>query len=197
MTVETTNSRFAAPVLGEHTINVPRQAAAPRVTELPGLGWSRAVELPPTATLAVKPADARRAWIDNAPQDQVLALYRSAQPGYRPPAAPWWLRALATGTLPSRAAGFAVEDEVAELLTARPGWVYVPWAADGESGYWEYAPSEHPQDGRPNPTTVLHTDRHRGWIDMLPAHDETIPEPVAVSGIAELRGRIEEFEAVR
>ena len=53
---------------------------------------------------------------------------------------------------------------------ARPGWEFVPWAADGESGYWEFMPSERGKSGHAIPTTVMNTDRHPGWIDVLPAH---------------------------
>lgn len=185
------------PALGMQAPVVPRQPRPPIVEAMPGLGWSQAVELPRAVALAARPADARRAWVHHASEDQVLRLYRAACVGRRPPASPWWLRALADGTLPSRDTGFRVEDEVGAFLAGRAGWVYLPWANDGESGYWEYTPSERPAAGSPNPTTVLHTDRHTGWIDVLPAHDDTPPEPIAVSGPADLRGRIEEFEAVR
>lgn len=197
MTVNTDSPRHA--IHGQHipVDAIPRQVSAPQVVAMPGLGWSQAVELPQTIAVATKPAEARRAWIHKAATAQVLTLYRAACAGRRAPASPWWLRALAAGTLPSRAAAFEIEDEVATLLSGRPGWVYVPWAQDGESGYWEYGPSERPEDGRPNPTTLSHTDRHHGWIDVLPAHDETPPEPVAVTGVAGLRGRIEEFETIR
>jgi|GEM_PF-2070111 len=176
---------------------IPAQIPGPGIAAMPGLGWSQAVELPRGDVQATTPADVRRAWIHNADVTQVLSVFRAARAGRRPPASPWWLRALAAGTLHSRAAGFAVEDAVAALLSQRNGWVYVPWAQDGESGFWEYSPSEHADAGRPNPTTVLHTDRHAGWIDVLPAHGDTPPTPVAVAGTAELRGRIEEFETIR
>lgn len=175
----------------------PRRATTPEVVEMPGLGWSQAVELPRTVAVAGAPAEARRAWIHHAEVEQVLTVYRAACVGRRPPASPWWLRALAAGALSSRAAAFEIEDNVAAFLGRRTGWVYVPWAQDGESGYWEYGPSERAENGVPNPTTVSHTDRHDGWIDVLPAHDDNAPAPVAVTGVAELRGRIEEFETIR
>lgn len=176
---------------------IPRQVSVPQAIAMPGLGWSQAVELPQTVALATRPAEARRAWIHNAEVEQVLTVFRAACAGRRAPASPWWLRALAEGTLSSRAAAFEIEDGVAALLSSRVGWVYVPWAQDGESGYWEYSPSERPEDHRPNPTTVSHTDRHHGWIDVLPAHGDTTPVPVAVTGVADLRSRIEELETIR
>lgn len=177
--------------------DIPPQAPAPNIAAMPGLGWSQAVELPPMAALATTPRDVRRSWIHTADVSQVLAVYRAACVGKRPPASPWWLRALAAGRLPSRAAAFDIEDGVAALLEQRAGWVYVPWAPDGESGYWEYSPSERPAAAKPNPTTVLHTDRHSGWIDVVPAHGDTAATPEGVNGVAELRSRIEEFEAIR
>lgn len=200
MTVVDSNiSRISLPEKHATTYGyvVPPPPSPPKVEAMPGLGWSQAVELPRTAVLATRPADARSAWVHRAPQEQVLALYRTACTGTRPPASPWWLRALAAGSIPSREAAFQVEDEVGRYLADRPGWVYVPWGQDGESGYWEFTPSEQPLAGKPNPTTVLHTDRHPGWIDVLPAHDEFLPEPGAVAGPGDLRARIEEFETVR
>ncbi len=58
-------------------------------------------------------------------------------------------------------------------------------------------PSERGKSGHSIPTTVLNTDRHDGWIDVLPAHSARAPEPVAVAGLAGLRSRLGEFEAVR
>lgn len=188
-----TNSLGVAPALP----GVPAPSAPPNVEAMPGLGWSSAVEPPHGVTMATRPSEARRSWIHLAAERQVLNRYRAACVGGRPPASPWWLRALASRALPSRAAGFRVEDEVAALLTGQAGWVYVPWAQDGESGYWEFTPSERPEQGKPNPTTVLHTDRHTGWIDVLAAHDDTPPTPMAVSGINQLRARIGDLEAIR
>lgn len=111
--------------------------------------------------------------------------------------APWWLRALAREDLASREAGFRVEDRIAQLLGPRPGWEFVPWAADGESGYWEFMPSERGRSGYAVPTTLLNTDRHPGWIDVLPAHSGATPAPIAVHGPAGLRSRLGEFEAIR
>lgn len=182
-------NRVAPPSLA-----VPVQGSPPNVEALPGLGWSDAVELPRAANLATNPAEARRAWVHRAPEGQVLKLYLASCVGHRAPASPWWLRALAVDALPSREAGFRIEDAVGELLRLRQGWVYVPWGHDGESGYWEFTPSEQLAA---NPTTLVHTDRHTGWIDILPAHSDAAPKPIAVAGLAELSARIEAFEAIR
>jgi hypothetical protein len=175
----------------------PSQSRRPRLEPLVGLEWSQAIELPRAVASATKPAEMRRAWIHRAPEEQVLALFRATAATGLPVPAPWWLRAVATGVLPSRPDGFRVEDRVAQLLAHRPGWEYVPWAADGESGYWEFVPSENGPEGHAVPTTILHTDRHPGWIDVLPAHRGSTPQPVAVAGPGALRARLGEFEAVR
>lgn len=193
ISVNTTRDQHPRTVIG----TVPVRGVPPRVEAMPGLGWSQAVELPRAATLADSPAEARHAWIHHAPEQQVLRLYRAAGVGRRPPASPWWLRALAAGNLASRAEGFRIEDQVGAYLAGRAGWVYAPWASDGESGYWEYTPSEDADGAKPNPTTVVHTDRHTGWIDVLPAHGDTAPEPRAVAGPDALRLRIREIEALR
>ncbi|MGH3516589.1 MAG: hypothetical protein ACRDQ7_04095 [Haloechinothrix sp.] len=163
-----------------------------------GLEWSQALELPRTAVLATKPSELRRAWVHRAPEEQVLATFHAAlrsMDGTVP--GPWWLRALARGDLDSRETGFRVEDRIAQLLEPRPGWEYVPWAADGESGYWEFIPSERGRSGYAIPTTLLNTDRHPGWIDVLPAHSGATPAPIAVRGLAGLRSRLGELEAIR
>ncbi|WP_177216927.1 hypothetical protein [Amycolatopsis arida] len=164
---------------------------------MPGLEWSNAIELPRVVTSAGKPAELRRAWVHRAPEQQVLALYRAACAEGEPVPSPWWLRAVAAGTLPSREDGFRIEDRIAQLLGRRPGWEFVPWAADGESGYWEFLPSEGGPRALRIPTTLLTTDRHTGWIDVLPAHSGPAPQPIAVAGLAGLRARLGEFEAVR
>jgi hypothetical protein len=162
-----------------------------------GLEWSQAIELPRVADSATRPAEIRRAWVHRAPEDHVIALFRASSETNDALPAPWWLRAVATGRLNSRADGFRIEDRISQLLEPRPGWEYVPWAADGESGYWEFMPSERGPSGHRIPTTVLNTDRHDGWIDLLPAHSGTTPTPIAVAGLAGLRSRLGEFEAVR
>ncbi|MGH3451150.1 MAG: hypothetical protein ACRDQW_10575 [Haloechinothrix sp.] len=163
-----------------------------------GLEWSQALELPRSAVPASRPAEIRRAWVHRAPEDQVVAMFRTASRAMDASApAPWWLRALAHGELDSRVAGFRVEDRIAQLLGPRPGWEYVPWVADGESGYWEFMPSERGPAGYAIPTTLLNTDRHPGWIDILPAHSGATPDPIAVHGLAGLRSRLGEFEAIR
>lgn len=172
-----------------------RAEATIRVEPLVGLEWSRAVEAPGGVGVARQPADRRRAWIHRAPERQVLALYNSVRAVVPEPPAPWWLRGLAGGRLPSRAAGFAVEDEVAAVLGRRPGWVYMPWTDPGEDGYWEYVSSELSGDGLPRvPTAVLLTDRHGGWLDLLPAHSTGAPDPLPISGVAALAARIAELE---
>jgi hypothetical protein len=177
---------------------VPRIVALqPLLEPLDGLQWSQAIELPRDIASATKPAEIRRAWIHRAPESEVLALFRAVSGDGEPVPAPWWLRALADGTLDSRETGFRIEDRMAQLLGRRTGWVYVPWAADGESGYWEFIPSERGRSGHKIPTTILTTSRHTGWIDVLPAHSGTTPEPLAVAGLAGLRSRLGEFEAVR
>ncbi|MEV0676893.1 hypothetical protein AB0I60_10240 [Actinosynnema sp. NPDC050436] len=171
---------------------LPRQRDhALRVEPMLALEWSHAIEPAGGAGVAAGPAQGRRAWIHRADEQQVLALYRAVG-GTAP--APWWLRALDRGVLPSRAAGFAVEDEVTALLSARPGWVFVPWAAEGEVGYWEFVPSESGAHGPAEPTTAQFTDRHAGWVDLLPAHRGPGPRrPVEVTP-AELRERIADLE---
>jgi hypothetical protein len=170
---------------------------APRLEPMLDLEWSRAIELPQAAMTAATPAELRRAWVHRAPEDNVLALYRASSGMVGPIPAPWWLRAIADGKLDSREQGFRVEDRIAQLLGRRPGWEFVPWAADGESGYWEFMPSERGKSGHAIPTTVMNTDRHPGWIDVLPAHTGRTPDPIAVAGLAGLRSRLGEFEAVR
>nr|WP_177228681.1 hypothetical protein [Amycolatopsis sacchari] len=179
-------------------VPAPRTAAHPPLLEpLDGLQWSHAIELPRDAAMAARPAEIRRAWIHRAPESEVLSLYRAVSASGEQIPCPWWLRALAEGRLATRADGFRVEDRVAQLLARRPGWEYVPWVADGESGYWEFVPSERGRSGHHIPTTLLHTSRHDGWIDVLPAHSGTTPAPIAVAGLAGLRSRLGEFEAVR
>ncbi|MPY81740.1 MAG: hypothetical protein GEV00_00205 [Actinophytocola sp.] len=171
-----------------------------RVEPTAGLQWSQAIELPHAASDATRPAEIRRAYIHRAPEAHVLALYREVCDADAPRPdvpAPWWLRALARGDIDSRVAAFRVEDRIALLLLPRPGWEFVPWAADGESGYWEFMPSERGPSGYTVPTTVLNTDRHSGWIDVLPAHSGATPEPLAISGLAGLRSRLGEIEAIR
>ena len=45
--------------------------------------------------------------------------------------------------------------------------------------------------------TLLHTDRHDGWIDVIPAHSGATPAPLALRGPAKLRARLGEIEALR
>lgn len=167
-----------------------------RVEPMLGLEWADAIEAAGGAELASSPAQSRRAWVHRADERQVLSLYRAVREvGARVPA-PWWLRALDRGRLPSRAAGFAVEDEVSQLLLSRPGWIYVPWADEGEVGYWEFVPSESGVYGPAEPTTVQFTDEHPGWVDLLPAHrGPGLRQPIAFTP-AELREQIEDLENI-
>ncbi|WP_410609035.1 hypothetical protein [Amycolatopsis sp. lyj-109] len=179
---------------------IPRarvEGDAPRLEPMLDLEWSRAIELPQAVMTAATPAELRRAWVHRAPEDNVLALYRASSGMAGPIPAPWWLRAMADGKLDTREQGFRVEDRIAQLLGPRPGWEFVPWAADGESGYWEFMPSERGKSGHAIPTTVVNTDRHPGWIDVLPAHTGRTPDPIPVAGLAGLRSRLGVFEAVR
>lgn len=177
---------------------VPRTGAHPPALEpLDALEWSQAVELPRIVATATRPAEIRHAWIHRASESDVLALFRAVSVRGEMIPAPWWLRALTDGRLNSRETGFRIEDRMAQLLSRRPGWEYVPWAADGESGYWEFMPSENGRSGHKIPTTILNTSRHDGWIDVLPAHTGGTPSPIAVAGVGGLRSRLGEFEAVR
>ncbi|MGH3467803.1 MAG: hypothetical protein ACRDQF_08760 [Thermocrispum sp.] len=171
-----------------------------RVEATAALQWSQAIELPSTATTATTPAGIRKAYLHRAPEVQVLSLYREVSGDLEGAAgvpAPWWLRALARGELDSRVTAFRIEDRIAQLLEPRTGWEYVPWAADGESGYWEFVPSERGPSGYRVPTTLLLTDRHDGWIDVLPAHSGPTPEPHAIDGLAGLRSKLGKIEAIR
>ncbi|RLK60267.1 hypothetical protein CLV68_0768 [Actinokineospora cianjurensis] len=181
--------------------NAERHHAVPaqrglHVEPLIGLEWSEALEQPggpPAAT----PADARRAWVHRAPEAQVIALYRAVVAADPALPAPWWLRAVASGELSSRREGFAVEDRVAKLLDARPGWVFVPWGVDGDSGYWEYMPSERTLAEPGMPTTLAHTHRHPGWIDVIGVHAGSPPDPVPVRGLPDLRANLSRLESLR
>ncbi|HWM03349.1 MAG TPA: hypothetical protein VNP92_13535 [Actinophytocola sp.] len=125
-----------------------------------------------------------------------MALYRTIRASDPNAPAPWWLRALAAGDLETRAEGFSVEDRVAKLLSARPGWVFVPWAADGDSGYWEFVPSERKLTEPGVPTTLMLTDRHPGWIDVIRVHAGSTPDPVALGGVADLRANVAHLESM-
>lgn len=175
--------------------NPPSVPGALRVEPLIGLEWSQAIEQwgGENATL---PSETRRSWLHRAPEQQVLSLYRTIRESDPDAPAPWWLRALAAGTLQSRLEGFAVEDRVAKLLSARSGWVYVPWAADGDSGYWEFVPSERKLSEPGVPTTLVLTDRHTGWIDVFRVHAGDTPPPVAVQGLADLRANLARLESM-
>lgn len=166
-----------------------------RVEPTIGLEWTQAIEQW-GGQQAATPAEARKAWVHRAPEQQVLALYRTACESDPELPAPWWLRALAAGSLQSRAEGLIVEDRVAKLLASRPGWVFVPWGVDGDSGYWEFMPSERALSEPGVPTTLVLTDRHQGWIDVIPVHAGEAPPPVAVRGLADLRANLARLESL-
>jgi hypothetical protein len=173
---------------------LPRQRDhALRVEPMLALEWSHAIEAAGGVGVADSPAQSRRAWIHKADEQQVLTLFRAV--GQDAPA-PWWLRALARGKIASRAAAFAVEDEVTGLLGSRPGWVFVPWATEGEVGYWEFVPSESGVYGPAEPTTVQFTDRHPGFVDLLPAHRGPGKRQPIEFTPAELREQIEDLENI-
>jgi hypothetical protein len=168
-----------------------------RVEPTIGLEWSQAIEQW-GGERASSPADARAAWVHRAPEQHVLAFYLAAREQDPDLPAPWWLRALAAGTIRSRAEGFSVEDRVAKLLGSRPGWVFVPWAAEGDSGFWEYMPSERALTVPGVPTTLMLTDRHTGWIDIVAVHaGDPAPQPITVAGLADLRSNLARFESLR
>ncbi|CAM2778490.1 hypothetical protein SAXI111661_00930 [Saccharomonospora xinjiangensis] len=169
----------------------------PHLEPMVELEWAEAVEQGFHLTAASSPSESRHAWIHRAPEHEVLALYRATRLRSNPVPSPWWLRAVASGRLRCRADGFRIEDRIHAFLSKRTGWDYVPWALDGESGYWEFLPSENTVSPHSFPTTVFPSDRHEGWIDVLPAHSGLSPEPVAVAGITELRTLAHEFEALR
>lgn len=178
----------AAPTVGA------QQGSSIRVEPLADLEWSRAVEPTGPIGAARRPSQTRRAWIHRAPETQVVALFNTAQGVVADLSAPWWLRALASGRLNSRHGGFAVEDQVSDLLEARDGWLFMPWTGPGEDGYWEYVPSETTPTGSAIPTTLVYTDRHTGWLDVFPAHTGPTPTPVPLAGPADLRVRLDELE---
>ncbi len=172
---------------------IPRGAL--RVEPMIGLEWSQAIDQWGDQD-ATSPAETRRSWLHRAPEAQVLALYRTIRESDADAPAPWWLRALEAGRMQSRAEGFAVEDRVAKLLSARTGWVYVPWSADGDTGFWEFMPSERKLHEPGVPTTLMLTDRHPGWIDVIRVHAGDTPEPLAVQGLADLRSNVARLESL-
>ncbi|WP_235875646.1 hypothetical protein [Saccharopolyspora terrae] len=146
---------------------------------VPRLEWSLATEAHPPATEAATPASLRRSWIHTASERQVLELFRKLNGAKRRLPAPWWLRALDRGDLASRAEAFQIEDQVHAVLSARSGWVFVPWVGTSEAGYWEYAPSD--RGSVKMPTTVVLTDEHEGWLNVVPAYGDEEPLPVPTS----------------
>jgi hypothetical protein len=174
----------------------PNSGEELRVEPTIGLEWSQAIEQW-GGERAKSPAEARGAWLHRAPEQQVLNFYLSAREFDPELPAPWWLRALAAGTIHSRDDGFAVEDRVAKMLATRPGWVFVPWAAEGDSGFWEYMPSERTLAVPGVPTTLVLTHRHPGWLDVIPVHAGATPRPIPVHGLADLRSNLARLESLR
>ena len=195
--VDTGPTTDAAAAAEEQRRSSHSPSEALRVEPLLGLEWSQATEQWGGEQDATTPAETRRSWLHRAPEQQVLALYRTIHEADPSAPAPWWLRALAAGTLSSRLEGYTVEDRVSKLLTARTGWVYVPWGADGDSGFWEYVPSERKLSAPGVPTTLMLTDRHAGWIDVFRVHlSEANPSPIAVAGLADLRANLARVESL-
>jgi hypothetical protein len=175
-----------------------------RVEPLLALEWSRAVEPTGPIGAARRPSQTRRAWIHRAPESDVVSLYKRVLATGAQVTAPWWLRALAQDRLQSRMGGFAIEDQVSEVLDRRTGWAYMPWAGPGEDGYWEYVPSELDAELEVGlaaaaltlvPTTVMFTDRHQGWLDVVLAHaGHPTVDPSPLAGPADLRGKLQLLE---
>jgi hypothetical protein len=193
--------RRAHHVNGSDTPGAPSGSVQPadkdraiHIEPLVELEWRRAVEPTGPIGAARRPGHARRAWIHRAPESQVVKLYDSTRAVVDELPAPWWLRALAAGRLQSRLGGFAVEDQVSDVLDARSGWMYMPWTGPGEDGYWEYLPAERPVDTAMMPTTIMFTDRHSGWLDVVLAHAGPTPQPLAIASLTELRARLPELE---
>ncbi|GAB3287141.1 hypothetical protein [Parasphingorhabdus pacifica] len=160
---------------------------------VPRLEWSLATEAHPPVLEGAAPSSLRCSWIHRASEEQVLTLFRKLNGAHHKLPAPWWLRALDRGELPSRNAAFEFEDDLHELLTGRPGWFFVPWPIIGETGSWEYGPSD--RGPVKTPTTVVLTDRHPGWVNVIPAHSERAPQPHRVGGIDELRSALPHIES--
>lgn len=190
--VDTSVPPEVAPPGESHPPSLPDLRVEPTV----GLEWSQAIEQW-GGERASSPAEARNAWVHRAPEKQVLTFYLAAREHDPRLPAPWWLRALAAGAIRSRSEGLAVEDRVAKLLASRPGWVYVPWAAEGDSGFWEYMPSERTLPVPGVPTTLMLTDRHQGWIDVVGVHAGETPAPIPVQGLADLRANLARLESLR
>lgn len=167
-----------------------------RVEPTIGLEWSQAIEQWGNER-ASRPAEARGAWVHRAPEQQVLTLYLTVREYDPELPAPWWLKAMANGTIRSRSEGFAVEDRVAKLLATRPGWIFVPWA-DGDCGFWEYMPSERALSVPGVPTALVLTHRHPGWLDVVPVHAaDAEPRSIPVHGLADLRANLARVESLR
>lgn len=163
---------------------------------VPRLEWSLATESHPAPSdgTSLNPSVLRRGWVHTASEEQVLALYRKLSGAAGALPAPWWLRSLERGQISSRDAAFEFEDQVHAVLSARDGWVFVPWAVFGEIGYWEYAPSD--REPMKVPTTVMCTDEHLGWLHVVPAHREDEPLPIPldqVNGLVAVLPRIESW----
>jgi hypothetical protein len=184
----------STPTVSSGPLPPPGQDRLIHIEPLVELEWRRAVEPTGPIGAARRPAHTRRAWIHRAPETQVVKLYESTRAVVDDLPAPWWLRVLAAGRLQSRLGGFAVEDQVSDVLDARPGWMYMPWTGPGEDGYWEYVPAERAVNTAMVPTTIMFTDRHDGWLDVILAHAGEVPDPVPIASLNELRARLPELE---
>ena len=171
-------------VPAQRTASPGRQYAEVHLEPVPRLQWSLATEAHPPVLEGTAPSSLRCSWIHRAPEEQVLALFRKLNDSRHRLPAPWWLRAIDRGELPSRSAAFELEDSIHALLTSRSGWVFVPWTIIGETGYWEYGPSD--RGPVKMPTTIMLTDQHPGWVHVTPAHADQAPQPHRVGGVDEL-----------
>lgn len=180
-----------AAISGRAAFQSTRDGATPRgdvqLEPVPRLEWSLATEGHPPPLGGASPASLRRSWVHTAPEPQVLELFRKLNGSARRLPAPWWLRALDRGELPDRQTAFDIEDAVHAALH-RPGWVFVPWVGVGESGFWEYAPSD--RGTVQVPTAVVLTDEHPGWLNVLPAHAEAPSQATRVAGPEQLAERL-------
>lgn len=182
------------PSVPRNPIRVSRPQSDVRLEPLPHLEWSLAAESSPPDNETVSPETTRHGWIHRTPEHQVLTLFRRLNGSAGRLPAPWWLTALDRGELSSRAAAFSLEDTLHTLLTSRPGWVFVPWVGLGETVYWEYGPSDRAP--MTMPTTVVLTDRHPGWVDVVPAHTDTAPaRPIPIRTMAGLERALPQVES--
>lgn len=188
------SDRTREPDRGRTLATTAEDSAGVYLQPVPGLEWSLATESSPRTARASSPAAARCSWLHTAAESKVLRLFRKLDGLSEKLPSPWWLRALAHGRLPDRATAFRIEDEIHAVLAERPGWVFVPWAHSGETGYWEYGPSD--REPMVMPTTVLMTDKHPGWVHVLAAHRTTPPVPLPVDQACGLLAALPQVESL-